>query len=101
MAPSTGSRGAGWTCAVELSGDRDARRIESRPRSGPKKPLEGIFTLAAQGFSVAFTAALVFVPICIALALRLGVVDKPGGRKTHERVTPLLGGVGIFLAATA
>jgi UDP-GlcNAc:undecaprenyl-phosphate GlcNAc-1-phosphate transferase len=63
--------------------------------------LEGIFTLAAQGFSVAFTAALVVVPICIAVALRLGVVDKPGGRKTHERVTPLLGGVGIFLAAGA
>ncbi len=63
--------------------------------------MDGIFTLAAQGFSVAFTAALVGVPLCIALALRLGVVDKPGGRKTHERVTPLLGGVGVLAASVA
>lgn len=53
----------------------------------------------AQAFSVALTAALVLVPLCIALARRLGVVDKPGGRKTHAKVTPLLGGVGVFTAA--
>lgn len=53
----------------------------------------------AQAFSVALTAALVLVPLCIALARRLGVVDKPGGRKTHARVTPLLGGAGVFAAA--
>jgi len=63
--------------------------------------LDGIFTLAAQGFSVAFTAALVVVPLCIAIALRYGVVDRPGGRKTHERVTPLLGGVGVLVAAAS
>jgi UDP-GlcNAc:undecaprenyl-phosphate/decaprenyl-phosphate GlcNAc-1-phosphate transferase len=63
--------------------------------------LDRIFTLVAQGFSVAFTAALVVVPLCIALALRLGVVDRPGGRKQHGKVTPLLGGVGVFLAAAA
>jgi UDP-GlcNAc:undecaprenyl-phosphate GlcNAc-1-phosphate transferase len=63
--------------------------------------LDRIFTLVAQGFSVAFTAALVVVPLCIALALRAGVVDKPGGRKQHGRVTPLLGGAGVLLAAAA
>jgi UDP-GlcNAc:undecaprenyl-phosphate/decaprenyl-phosphate GlcNAc-1-phosphate transferase len=61
--------------------------------------LDRIFTLVAQGFSVAVTAALVVVPLCIALALRVGVVDKPGGRKQHGTVTPLLGGLGVFLAA--
>jgi len=57
--------------------------------------------LAAQGFSVALTAALVAVPLCMLLALRLGVVDRPGGRKTHAQVTPLLGGVGVLLGAAA
>ncbi len=60
-----------------------------------------ILPLAAQGFSVALTAALVIVPLCMAAALRLGIVDRPGGRKTHERVTPLLGGVGVVLGAAA
>ncbi len=53
---------------------------------------------ALQGFAVAFVAALVFVPICVLLARRLGIVDRPGGRKQHARVTPLLGGLGVFLA---
>ena len=63
--------------------------------------MESDYTIAAQGFGVALTAALVLVPVCIAIARRLGVVDKPGGRKQHEKVTPLLGGVGVFLAAGA
>ncbi len=57
--------------------------------------------LALQGLGVAFTTALVVVPLCALLANRLGVVDKPGGRKRHTRVTPLLGGVGVFVAVTA
>ncbi len=60
-----------------------------------------ILPLAAQGFSVALTAALVAVPLCMAVAVRLGVVDRPGGRKMHAQVTPLLGGVGVCLAAAA
>jgi UDP-GlcNAc:undecaprenyl-phosphate GlcNAc-1-phosphate transferase len=58
-------------------------------------------TLAAQGFSVAFLVALVTVPVCIMVARRANIVDKPGGRKQHEVVTPLLGGVGVFLAVCA
>ncbi|MEX0902653.1 MAG: hypothetical protein WDZ76_08010 [Pseudohongiellaceae bacterium] len=30
-------------------------------------------------------------------AHRMGLVDVPGGRKTHEKATPLIGGLGIFL----
>ena len=57
--------------------------------------------LALQGLGVAFTTALIVVPLCAFLARRLGVVDKPGGRKRHERVTPLLGGVCVFVAVAA
>jgi UDP-GlcNAc:undecaprenyl-phosphate GlcNAc-1-phosphate transferase len=60
--------------------------------------VDNVFTIAAQGLSVALTTALVAVPICSAIARRTGIVDKPGGRKTHAQVTPLLGGVGVFLA---
>jgi UDP-GlcNAc:undecaprenyl-phosphate GlcNAc-1-phosphate transferase len=31
------------------------------------------------------------------LAHRVGLVDRPGGRKTHEHHTPLIGGIGMFL----
>ena len=31
------------------------------------------------------------------LARKYGLVDKPGGRKTHSKDTPLIGGLGIFL----
>lgn len=31
------------------------------------------------------------------LAVRIGLVDIPGGRKTHLNATPLVGGLGIFL----
>lgn len=31
------------------------------------------------------------------LAHRVGLVDAPGGRKTHDHHTPLIGGVGMFL----
>jgi UDP-GlcNAc:undecaprenyl-phosphate/decaprenyl-phosphate GlcNAc-1-phosphate transferase len=31
-------------------------------------------------------------------AVAFGVVDQPGGRKQHDRTTPLLGGVAIYLA---
>lgn len=59
-----------------------------------------VLKVAAQGFAVAITTSLLVMPLCMALARRLGVVDKPGGRKTHERVTPLLGGVGVVVATT-
>src|SRR5262249_32599745 len=54
--------------------------------------------IAAQGFMVALATALVTVPLCIMAARRSGIVDHPGGRKQHAHVTPLLGGVGAFVA---
>jgi UDP-GlcNAc:undecaprenyl-phosphate GlcNAc-1-phosphate transferase len=60
--------------------------------------LQDVLTIAAQGLSVALSASLVAVPLCRAVARRTGVVDRPGGRKQHEDVTPLLGGVGVVVA---
>ena len=31
------------------------------------------------------------------LSRKIGLVDKPGGRKTHSKDTPLIGGLGIYL----
>ena len=44
----------------------------------------------------AFFVALVLVPILHAPATRMGLVDHPGGRKQHEGVIPLTGGLVIF-----
>jgi len=62
---------------------------------------EPVLRIAAQGFAVALAVSLATVPLCAILARRFGLVDKPGGRKTHAKVTPLLGGVGVVLGALA
>ncbi|MBK36734.1 MAG: undecaprenyl-phosphate alpha-N-acetylglucosaminyl 1-phosphate transferase [Gemmatimonadetes bacterium] len=43
--------------------------------------------------------ALMFtlVPVVHAVAVRIGAIDDPGGCKTHESPTPLMGGGAIFL----
>jgi len=41
-------------------------------------------------------SSFVFVPLAGKLAVRLGVMDIPGGRKDHEAPTPLLGGLAVF-----
>ncbi len=53
------------------------------------------------GFGAALAVALVTVPLFLVLARRFGIVDKPGGRKTHEKVTPLLGGLGVVCGVMA
>jgi UDP-GlcNAc:undecaprenyl-phosphate GlcNAc-1-phosphate transferase len=50
---------------------------------------------------VAFGSALVLTPLCRQVALRLGMVDRPGGKKIHARPIPLLGGPAIALAHAA
>jgi UDP-GlcNAc:undecaprenyl-phosphate/decaprenyl-phosphate GlcNAc-1-phosphate transferase len=46
---------------------------------------------------LSFGLACALVPTIMWLAEKLGAVDKPGGRKTHQHVTPLMGGSAIFL----
>lgn len=43
-------------------------------------------------------AAGLLVPLAIRVALRTDFVDRPGGYKGHERVTPYLGGSAVALA---
>lgn len=62
---------------------------------------EKYLRIAALAFAGALTCSLVIMPGCIRLARALGVVDKPGGRKIHQKVTPLLGGLGVVLASAA
>lgn len=48
--------------------------------------------------STAASALLVYLvtPLFVVLAFRLGILDEPGGRKIHKKVTPLLGGLAIY-----
>jgi UDP-GlcNAc:undecaprenyl-phosphate GlcNAc-1-phosphate transferase len=47
-------------------------------------------------FVVGFAGTLFITPFVRRLALRVGAIDKPGGRKVHERPTPLLGGLALL-----
>ena len=42
-----------------------------------------------------FFITLASFPFLNVLARKLGIVDKPGGRKTHHEATPLTGGIAI------
>jgi len=58
--------------------------------------MERALLAAAVGIvSAGLSAAL--VPPSMALARRLGILDRPGGRKTHELPTPRLGGLAVFV----
>jgi len=49
----------------------------------------------------AIAAAYFVTPFCRMLALRLNILDKPNWRKIHDRPTPLLGGLAVYLAFSA
>ncbi len=46
----------------------------------------------------ASTTATLLTPIMMDIAARAGIVDTPGGRKIHTKITPLLGGVAIIIS---
>lgn len=50
------------------------------------------------GGSIAFLAALVFTPIVIAGARRLGWIDWPGRDRWHSTPVALMGGIALFAA---
>src|SRR6185503_2148370 len=54
--------------------------------------LAGLVGIVSLGLSAAL------VPFSMALGRRLGVLDHPGGRKTHRAPTPRLGGLGVFVS---
>lgn len=44
---------------------------------------------------LSYTVSRLLLPRCYAWALHFNIVDKPGARKVHEHVTPLMGGLAI------
>lgn len=54
------------------------------------------FTVYAAVFVVAALLSVVAVNAARAVSLRLGAVDRGGGRRVHEGVVPRLGGLGIY-----
>lgn len=53
---------------------------------------------ALQPFLIAFGLTALLTPLAIVLGKRLGIVDIPGGRRIHQRVTPRTGGIAIMLS---
>ncbi len=51
-------------------------------------------------FLCAFFGALFVLPKLAHIAKRIGLLDHPNGRKIHETPRPLVGGIGIVIAAT-
>lgn len=48
-------------------------------------------------FGISAGLALVLTPLAGRLGRRLGIVDRPGGRRGHKGTVPRLGGVGLFV----
>lgn len=58
--------------------------------------MHGLLTALA-----ATASALILTPVAARMAVRLGVVDRPGALKVHESPVPYLGGLAVFVAAGA
>jgi UDP-GlcNAc:undecaprenyl-phosphate GlcNAc-1-phosphate transferase len=54
--------------------------------------------LFALAFFAPLALALALTPLSMSLAWRLGLVDRPSHRKSHQRPVPYLGGVALFAA---
>jgi len=53
---------------------------------------------AALAFGIPFALSVLFTALARKVTPRIGLVDKPGGHKAHERPMPLGGGVAMLLA---
>jgi UDP-GlcNAc:undecaprenyl-phosphate GlcNAc-1-phosphate transferase len=49
----------------------------------------------------AFACVVLLMPVLRALARRVGLIDLPGGRKSHAGEVPLIGGIAIAFGLTA
>src|SRR5688572_27320925 len=45
----------------------------------------------------AFILAFLIVPVVIKYSIRKNLMDVPGRRKIHKKITPSLGGIAIFI----
>jgi len=57
-----------------------------------------LIAIAAALVLGAFGISAVLTPVSRSVARRMGMIDRPGGRKAHTAATPLLGGSAICLA---
>jgi len=57
--------------------------------------------LPAANFLIAFVVTCASIFALRPVAAKVGLLDVPGGRKTHHDATPLVGGIGIFLGILA
>jgi UDP-GlcNAc:undecaprenyl-phosphate GlcNAc-1-phosphate transferase len=60
--------------------------------------MTGAWWQYALTFFGATSLSFLFTPLAIAVALRRGVFDKPGGHKSHESPVPYLGGTAVVVA---
>lgn len=51
-------------------------------------------------YLTAIGITLLFIFLFERLAIKIGLVDEPGGRKIHSRPIPLIGGIGVFIGFT-
>ncbi len=49
-------------------------------------------------FLIPLALSLALTPVVLRLAMVVGAIDKPGGRKAHAAPTPRLGGVAVFVS---
>ena len=50
-------------------------------------------------FIISWVAGLILVPLVRRIALKLGLVDRPGGRKIHTKPIPRIGGLAIYVGS--
>jgi UDP-GlcNAc:undecaprenyl-phosphate/decaprenyl-phosphate GlcNAc-1-phosphate transferase len=65
---------------------------------GMYEALHDVLARALLAAAAAIVLGVVLMPLCRAIAVRAGLVDRPRGRKAHARPTPLIGGLLILLA---
>ena len=49
-------------------------------------------------FSLSMVIVILLTPLFIKLAPRMGLMDTPDGRRIHKKVTPVGGGLVVFIA---
>ena len=60
-----------------------------------------MYTVLVLAFLAAFILSLILTVIIRKVAARIGFVDRPGGRKRHDRATPFGGGIAVCLGTSA
>ena len=48
-------------------------------------------------FIISFLLVAILLPILMKLSTKIGFTDKPTKRKKHKKVTPLCGGLAMFI----